>query len=165
MVRGNDNESLMRIGELAKKLGTTTKTLRHYERMGLLHPSARTSNGYRVYNERDQQSAVQVMALRKLGLTIEEVHCLFNNRTNDSSVRQHLLGLLDEKLRDMDETLGILQGRRDDLAARYMSLLDTPRDQDGRCICAALLMPCRCSKSNGQSDDDPSTNELTEKIP
>ena len=158
MMRTNGNQTVLRIGELAKRLGTTTKTLRHYERMGLLQPSDRTSRGYRVYDRQDQRLAEQVMALRRLGLTIEEVYDLFNSRPDGVSVRQQLLGLLDEKLRDIDETLGILQGRRDDLAARYLSLLDTARDQEGRCICAAVLQPCRCAKSNRLSDDNLSTN-------
>ena len=158
MMRTNGNQTVLRIGELAKRLGTTTKTLRHYERMGLLQPSDRTSRGYRVYDRQDQRLAEQVMALRRLGLTIEEVYDLFNSRPDGVTVRQQLLGLLDEKLRDIDETLGILQGRRDDLAARYLSLLDTARDQEGRCICAAVLMPCRCAKSNRLSDDNLSTN-------
>ena len=130
--------------------------------MGLLHPSDRTSSGYRVYDRQDQRVAQQVMALRRLGLTIEEVHDLFNDEPGDGTVRQQLLGLLDEKLRDIDETLGILQGRRDDLAARYLSLLDTPKGQDGRCICAAVLMPCRCTKAELQSTDNPSTNRTSE---
>ena len=163
MRRTNGNQIVLRIGELAKRLGTTTKTLRHYERMGLLQPSDRTSGGYRVYDRQDQRRAEQVMALRRLGLTIEEVHNLFNWRPDGVTVRQQLLGLLDEKLRDIDETLGILQGRRDDLATRYLSLLDTARDQEGKCICAAVLQPCRCSKSKSQSTDNPSTNKTGEK--
>ena len=142
MARANGNQLLLRIGELAKHLGTTTKTLRYYERMGLLQPAERTSRGYRVYDLQDQRNAEQVMALRRLGLTIEDVHNLFDSRPGDSTVRQKLLGQLDEKLRDIDETLGILQGRRDDLAARYLSLLDTPRRTKWQlhlCCCSDAL--------------------------
>ena len=57
MTRANGNHTVLRIGELTKRLGTTTKTLRHYERMGLIEPSGRTSNGYRVYDQRDQRCA------------------------------------------------------------------------------------------------------------
>jgi hypothetical protein len=56
-----------------------------------------------------------------------------------------LLALLDEKLREMDVTLGVLQGRREDLAARHLGLLAAPRGRNGDCICAALLQPCNCA--------------------
>ena len=41
----------MRIGELAATAGTTPKTLRYYESVGLLPPPQRTLNGYRDYPE------------------------------------------------------------------------------------------------------------------
>jgi hypothetical protein len=62
-------------------------------------------------------------------------------------LRQRLLALLDEKLREMDVALGVLQGRREDLAARHLGLLGAPRDRDGSCICAALLLHCTCTEA------------------
>ncbi|MCH9765697.1 MAG: MerR family DNA-binding transcriptional regulator, partial [Alphaproteobacteria bacterium] len=55
----------MRIGELAKALGTTTKTLRHYERMSLLRPPQRTENDHRIYGEADLRNAREIMGLRR----------------------------------------------------------------------------------------------------
>ena len=63
--------------------------------------------------------------------------------------------LLDEKLRDIDETLAILQGRRDDLAARNLSLFDTPRERADSCICNALLIPCSCFNTADTEDSRP----------
>ncbi|MCX2183079.1 MerR family transcriptional regulator [Streptomyces sp. SKN60] len=62
----------MRIGELARRTGTTARALRHYEAAGLLS-SARAANGYRVY---DEGAAVRVANIRHLlgvGLTLEDV--------------------------------------------------------------------------------------------
>jgi len=143
----------LRIGELAKTLGTTTKTLRHYERMGILSPPQRTINGYRIYDENDLSRARQVVDLRRIGLSIEEIRDLFNHAPGGPTRRQHLLGLLDEKLRDTDEMLGVLQGRRDDMAARYIALLDTPSTHVGTCICNALMMPCSCSDEPDRAED------------
>ena len=64
------NQRSLRIGELAKVLGTTTKTLRHYERMEILHPPQRTDKGYRIYDESDLRRARQVVDLRRIGLSI-----------------------------------------------------------------------------------------------
>jgi DNA-binding transcriptional MerR regulator len=46
----------MRIGELARQAGVSTRTLRHYEGLGLLTPR-RTANGYRDYADAEQPKA------------------------------------------------------------------------------------------------------------
>jgi DNA-binding transcriptional MerR regulator len=49
---GNGNSGrLMRIGDLAKKAGTTMRTIRYYEQLGLIAPTARTRGGFRLYEE------------------------------------------------------------------------------------------------------------------
>ncbi|UZI28651.1 MerR family DNA-binding transcriptional regulator [Streptomyces sp. CA-278952] len=49
----------MRIGELARRAGTTTRTLRYYESRGLL-PARRAENGYRSYDEGDTSVRAEV---------------------------------------------------------------------------------------------------------
>ena len=153
MDAAEQNQRSLRIGELAKVLGTTTKTLRHYERMEILHPPQRTDKGYRIYDESDLRRARQVVDLRRIGLSIEEIRNLFKTIPGGATRRQRLLGLLDERLRDTDEMLGVLQGQRDDLAARYVGLLDTPRQRVGTCICDALILPCNCRDTPDRPDD------------
>ncbi|GAA5151654.1 MULTISPECIES: MerR family transcriptional regulator [Amycolatopsis] len=61
----------MRIGELARRAGTTTRALRYYEEQGLLRPD-RTGNGYREYGEDAVVRVAQIRALLDAG---------FNSRT------------------------------------------------------------------------------------
>ncbi len=140
----NGTGRMLRIGELAQALGTTTKTLRHYEKMGLIIPSGRTRSDYRVYDHDDQRRARNVMGMRGIGLSIPEIQNLLQDNSAIQSVRQRLLGYLDEKLRETEETLSVLQGRRDDLSARSLSLFDTPQTRNDDCICNALLQSCDC---------------------
>ncbi|MGW6454863.1 MerR family transcriptional regulator [Streptomyces sp. NPDC055078] len=69
----------MRIGELARRAGTTTRTLRYYESRGLL-PARRTGNGYRAYGEDDLRLLQQIRTLQDFGFDLEEtrpfVECL-----------------------------------------------------------------------------------------
>ncbi|MFH8344917.1 MerR family transcriptional regulator [Streptomyces sp. NPDC018045] len=69
----------MRIGELAERAGTTTRTLRYYEARGLLH-AERTANGHRVYGEADLRLLQQIQVLQRFGFELEEtrpfVECL-----------------------------------------------------------------------------------------
>ncbi|MEU9334512.1 MerR family transcriptional regulator [Streptomyces sp. NPDC048290] len=69
----------MRIGELAERAGTTTRTLRYYEARGLL-PARRDTQGHRVYDERDLRLLRQIRTLQDVGFGLEEtrpfVECL-----------------------------------------------------------------------------------------
>jgi DNA-binding transcriptional MerR regulator len=69
----------MRIGELANRVGTTTRTLRFYEAQGLLD-TRRTSSGYRDYGESDIRLVAEILRLRELGFSLEDtrpfVECL-----------------------------------------------------------------------------------------
>ncbi len=138
-------QATLRIGQLAKDLNTTTKTLRFYEDIGLFSSIARSDAGYRLYGANSITQARLVIQLRRLGFTLKELKELFN-RQDTRSFRQRIASLMDEKLRDTDENLVILQGRRDDLAARHQALLSTPRNRPANCICDALLSPRTCAK-------------------
>ena len=137
----------LRIGELAKSLDTTAKTIRFYERIGLLGQPTRSRAHYRLYDANAVQRARLVIGLRRLGLTIDDLKTLVNDR-GEISQRQALLVLMDDKLRELELTLGVLQGRRDDLAARHQALLSTPRDRPPDCVCDALLQACTCGKAS-----------------
>ena len=137
-------QATLRIGQLAKELNTTTKTLRFYEDIGLFTSIARSDAGYRLYDAKSIIQARLVLQLRRLGLTLKELNELLNSK-DTRSFRQRVTSLMDEKLRDTDENLVVLQGRRDDLAARHQALLSTSRDRLADCICDALLSPCTCA--------------------
>ncbi len=63
----------MLIGQLARASGVSVRMLRHYDRVGLLHPGRRTSAGYREYTEADITRLMHIEALRSLGLGLAEV--------------------------------------------------------------------------------------------
>ncbi|GAA3042649.1 MerR family transcriptional regulator [Actinokineospora globicatena] len=61
----------MRIGELAKRTGTTTRTLRFYEAQGLL-AAQRAPNGYRSYDEHDLRLVAEIRALQAAGFSLAD---------------------------------------------------------------------------------------------
>ena len=69
----------MRIGELARTAGTTTRALRYYETQGLLH-APRTANGYREYDDSHLRLVREIQALQAVGFALEDtrpfVECL-----------------------------------------------------------------------------------------
>lgn len=140
------NQTGLRIGQLAELLGTTTKTLRFYEGIGLLKPALRGESGYRLYGPSDVGRARLVIGLRRLDFTIEELQTLLREN-RQMTLRQRLLALMDEKLRDVYLQLSVLQGHCEDLSARHEALLAAPRDRPPECICDALFRPCACAKN------------------
>jgi DNA-binding transcriptional MerR regulator len=69
-----DNEhTTWKIGELARATGLTVRTLHHYDEIGLLAPGRRTYGGHRLYTADDVRRLYRVVALRALGLSLDEV--------------------------------------------------------------------------------------------
>ncbi|MEU0465773.1 MerR family transcriptional regulator [Amycolatopsis sp. NPDC006131] len=62
-----------KVGELARATGLTVRTLHHYDHVGLVRPSGRTQSGHRLYDESDVRRLYEVLALRQLGLPLEDI--------------------------------------------------------------------------------------------
>lgn len=58
---------LLSIGEVAKLMGISVRTLRYYDAIGLLRPSAVTPAGYRSYDEKAMETLQQILFFRELG--------------------------------------------------------------------------------------------------
>lgn len=63
----------MLIGEVSRRSGVSTRMLRHYDRLGLVRPSVRSSGGYREYSGDDIRRLFHVECLRTLGLSLGDV--------------------------------------------------------------------------------------------
>ncbi len=67
----------LKVGDLAKRTGLTIRTLHHYDEIGLVKPSRHGESGYRLYTAADLARLQQVLALRRLGFSLDEIHhCL-----------------------------------------------------------------------------------------
>ncbi|MFH9009993.1 MerR family transcriptional regulator [Streptomyces sp. NPDC017943] len=108
----------MRIGELAARAGTTTRTLRYYESRGLL-PARRTGNGYRTYDESDLRLLRQIRTLQDFGFDLEEtrpfVECLRAGHPEGDSCPASL-AVYRRKLDELDALIGQLSTVRETVA-------------------------------------------------
>ncbi|MCX4789460.1 MULTISPECIES: MerR family transcriptional regulator [unclassified Streptomyces] len=104
----------MRIGELAERAGTTTRTLRYYESRGLL-PARRAGNGYRAYDEDDLRLVQQIRTLQDFGFELEEtrpfVECLRAGHPAGDACPASL-AVYRRKLGELDALIGQLQAVR-----------------------------------------------------
>src|SRR5690348_9006480 len=67
------------VGELARLTGITVRTLHHYDEVGLVRPSQRTSAGYRMYDDGDVLRLQQVLLLRELELPLDEIAAVLDD--------------------------------------------------------------------------------------
>jgi DNA-binding transcriptional MerR regulator len=104
-----------KIGDLARRTRLTVRTLRHYDALGLLLPSARTSGGHRVYTARDVARLQQIVSLRQMGFPLAEIGRLLKRR--DVSA----LAVMRAHIRRLRETI-VLQ---EQLCARMERLAST----------------------------------------
>lgn len=116
----------MQIGELARSLGVSTKTLRYYESIGLLPSAVRSHNGYRHYSSVAIERAQLIVAMRRLEMPIEAITQFMLHEKQDG-LRFQIVSLIDERLREYQLQISILQGKQEDLKARLDAFLrETP---------------------------------------
>jgi len=61
------------IGALSKKTGVTVRTLDYYDEIGLLHASAKTAGGHRLYSETDVMRLEQILGLKYMNFSLEQI--------------------------------------------------------------------------------------------
>lgn len=74
------------IGEFAKLTNVTVKTLRHYEKLGLVTPNYNPDNGYRRYFKRHIGQVESVMALKLLGFSLNEIGVFFKDNQHEMTL-------------------------------------------------------------------------------
>ena len=116
----------LKVGELAKRTGLTVRTLHHYDEIGLLKPSLHTDAGYRLYTAADVARLQQVLSLRQLGFSLEEVRaCL--DRPDFSPLE--VIRLHVARLREQIELQRKLCERLEALAEHFRTAEDVSADE------------------------------------
>ncbi|TGE39378.1 MerR family transcriptional regulator [Desulfosporosinus fructosivorans] len=89
-----------KIGELASQCGITVRTLHHYHQIGLLVPSEFTEAGHRLYTKADASKLQQLLSLKQLGLSLEEIYNFIENPNyNPMLVVQAQLEIINEQIK------------------------------------------------------------------
>lgn len=89
-----------KIGELASQCKITVRTLHYYHQIGLLVPSEFTETGHRLYTESDVSKLQNILSLKQLGLSLDEI-CTFieNPDYNPMIVIQTQLEIINEQIK------------------------------------------------------------------
>ncbi len=136
------------IGEAARRVGATPKTLRHYEALGLLPPVPRGPNGYRRYRPEDLNRLAFVRRAKRLGLNLADIRALTAVAEGGRCdlTQAELRQLLDRKIADCTARIEALVAVRAGLeaAARRLGTPDVA-PADACCAgCAGFAPTCGC---------------------
>jgi DNA-binding transcriptional MerR regulator len=124
----------LRIGDLAKRAGTTPRTIRYYEELGLLPSAAERDAGrHRMYFEDDVQRLEQLMRLKDLlGLSLDELRDVVEREDARNALRQEFRHgapsrdrreeILHESLEHIAHQLALVERRRAKLDALQAEL-------------------------------------------
>ena len=119
----------LRIGEVAKRVGTTPRTIRYYEEIGILPgEGGRESGRHRLYGERDVQRLADALRLKELlGVSLDELKELLEAEDARAALREEWRQsepgaerrreMLTESQRLIDRQLALVRRRRDEIAA------------------------------------------------
>ncbi|QRO01084.1 MerR family transcriptional regulator [Archangium violaceum] len=103
----------MNIGQLSRLSGASARSIRHYEKAGLL-VSSRQGNGYRDFGPEVVLRVQHIVRMIRLGFSLEEIAtfpaCMFTGTSN--VICPHTLAAHHEKLSDIERQLAELEARR-----------------------------------------------------
>ena len=117
----------MRIGKLAERAGTTTRTVRFYEEMGLIKPCHRTSGGFRCYNDQQLRELQMIMSLKELGFDLDQVSQILKKRgahPTGGNLAQDMLQDMHGRLEELNDQIESLDRMRDKLVGTIDSLCE-----------------------------------------
>lgn len=141
------------IGQLARKVGVNIQTVRYYERVHLLGPSARKPSGYRVYSYEEERRLRFIKNAQVLGFTLREIAELLALRVASTTRCRDVLHRAQTKLMQVESKLGDLQA----LAYSLKSLIRACKvgQSTGPCpILMSLEKETRSGITKGARKDD-----------
>lgn len=103
------NQHTYSIGEAAKMIGSTVKTIRYYDEIGLVHPTLHTEGGHRLYTPQDLWRLELITTLRYLNFGIPDIRKLMTGELGVSQALDLQIEALETQIGTLNSMLSILQ--------------------------------------------------------
>jgi MerR family transcriptional regulator, copper efflux regulator len=107
---------VMTIGEVASRSGMAPKTIRFYEKIGLIAPAARLGNGYRAYAPQDVETLRFIHKGRDLGFTLKEIEALLKLYRDRKRASREVKRLALQHVAEIDRKIAELRAMRSTVA-------------------------------------------------
>ncbi|WP_213940931.1 MerR family transcriptional regulator [Pseudomonas sp. dw_612] len=124
----------MYIGQAAQRSGTTVKSIRHYESIGLLPPAQRQGN-YRVYDQQSVDLLIFIKCAQQLGFRLKELQVIFAGHQGTATPWQRAQQAIAAKKQEIAERIAALSQQHTQLIEFEASLeqawIDCPLENLG----------------------------------
>lgn len=127
--------ALLRIGEAAEQAGTSSRTLRYYEELGLLRPAGHSAGGARRYTEEDVARLRRIRELQELlGFDLGEIGDILRNEDQLAELREeYRAGVTPQRHRQIvDEAIAVNERLRRLVLAKQERLSAMLRELDDK---------------------------------
>lgn len=130
---------MLTIGQLARMLDINPRTLRYYERIGLLTPLARTAAGYRLYGELEAERLAFIRRAQRLGWSLHEIASIIAVRESGVPPCRHVRSLAETKAREIDARIEELTMLRQEMIQLARAAVEVePNCAKSSSICLAF---------------------------
>ena len=110
-------QGYMTVGQLAKKMNTTVRTLQYYDKEGLLSPPAESEGGRRLYTHRDIIKLHQIQSMKYLGFSLDDIKnriVTLNTPEEVAAALTEQAAAMREKIADLSAALRVVEGLREE---------------------------------------------------
>jgi DNA-binding transcriptional MerR regulator len=147
--------SRLTIGQVAKASGVSAKTIRYYERIGVLPAPSRAPSGYRLYDQPGVERLRFIRRARSLGLPLQQLKTLMSTLNGGSppALRPRLRALIRGQLDAVKNRIAELELLRQQLEQVFQRMgTPAPRRASGACRC---LETSNAARPSGSAEASP----------
>jgi DNA-binding transcriptional MerR regulator len=128
--------AMFQIGELSDRTGVPAKTIRYYEDIGLLPPTKRDDNRYRLYEQKDAERLRFIKSARALDFSLQEIAQILAARDRNEPPCGHVMDLIQSHIDEVERRIQELETLRSELANLFEAGQGLPDDIHMRsCVC------------------------------
>ena len=116
---------MMHIGSLARQAGTTTRTVRYYEEMGLIQPEGRSPGGFRCYSDLQLNRLQMILSLKEMEFDLDHIKIILDKQSDNETggkLASAMLNDLNSRLDEVNTQLEHYQQLKDKLSRNIQSL-------------------------------------------
>ncbi len=133
---------MLTIGRLGSLAGLEPKTLRYYDRVGLVQPAGRTPTGYRLYAAEAVDRLHFIAGAKALGMSLADIRRILAVRDEGAAPCQHVVEIVARNLSKVEEQIAQLSRLKGDLHRLRRRLkgrvtIDARSAED--CVCFTLI--------------------------
>ncbi len=166
------DEPLLTVGELAVRIGSNARTIKHWEEKGIIEPTTHTPGGHRLYHEHFVEICTLLMDLQNIGYTLDEINVIAD-LTRDFMALQKDLGVLpaeraDGKLAVMKEQMDRLESKMGALEkgiGRWRRILKQHRKEVNALASRLEKDSKKARTQKREKSPDPATEDEGEPVP